>query len=340
MRLVAAVTFLLGTVAAAMAGETPSIYRFPTPPTGFAPITASDAELAKYGLPPRPNPFVHSALPYATWSRAMAAAHTPVEPQVVHTGRRHIRAIVINAGRARRAGTEQSTNWAGQALINPVGSFGAGSYAEVVGQWVVPAVQQAIGTCGGTDVSAIWVGIDGTGGSSDVAQAGTEADASCSGGVNRPSYYAWFEWYPGDEYEVSNFPIAPGESVLVVVQATSATTANATFVDVQSNQYTVLGFAAPSGTTLVGDSAEWIVERPTIGKSLGKLADYGLIWMSSEIAYMQDELNTGSYDLGGVGGPGRTPVTLNMIDDNGNPLSNAFPQGPSAQYFNVVGSAY
>ena len=150
----------------------------------------------------------------------MSAARFPIEPQIVRTGRRHIRAIVVTATKTHQTGAMASTNWAGQALINPVGSFGAGSYAEVLAQWQIPAVQQAIGTCSGTDVSSIWIGIDGssrTGGSTDVMQAGTEADARCYEGASYPSYYAWFEWYPGDEYEVTNFPISPGQSVLVVV---------------------------------------------------------------------------------------------------------------------------
>ena len=271
----------------------------------------------------------------------MAAAKQAVTPQVMATGRRHIRALMANtATTTHRAGTLLSTNWAGQTLLGSARSFGGGSYAEVLGQWQLPVVQQAIGTCGGTDVSSMWVGIDGASSSSDVLQAGTEADVSCGGGYYQPSYYAWFEWYPNYEYEITNFPVAPGESVFVVVQATSATTPNAIFVDLQSGQYTAVGFSAPAGTRLVGDSAEWIVERPSINNALGRLADYGLAWMSSEVAFLDGNVATGTYDVAGTGGAGRTPYVLNMVDSNGNPLADALPQGPSAEVFNVTGSAY
>jgi hypothetical protein len=318
----------------------PLVFSYPAPPAGFRPLTASPADLARYGLPPRPVASTHAALPLATWSRAMASAHFAVTPKVARTGRQHIRAIVVTATKVHRAGLMESTNWAGQTLINPVASFGSGSYAEVLAEWQIPAVQDAIGTCGSTAVSSIWVGVDGSSNSNDVMQAGTEADVTCRGGINYANYYPWFEWYPADEYEITNFPVAPGEAVLVVVQATSATTANATFVDLQSNQYTVVGFSAPAGTTLKGDSAEWIVERPTVNKVLGNLADYGMVWMSSEVAFLDSELNSGSYDVAGTGGPGRTPYSLTMVDSSGNALAYTNLEGTSAQVLAVTGSAY
>ena len=348
LHIIAAAAVSLAALTGASAAEAPVwrslplVYSYPPPPPGFQPLTASNEDLAKYGLPPRPSADAHGSVSLATWSRAMASAHTAITPQVARTGRQHIRAIVVTATKIHQASQMESTNWAGQLLINPVGSFGAGSYAEVLAEWQIPAVQEAIGTCGSTDVSSVWVGIDGGGdnGSKDVMQAGTEADVTCSGGTNYPSYYAWFEWYPGDEYEITNFPVTPGQALLVVVQATSTTTANATFVDLQSNKYTVVGFAAPSGTTLRGDSAEWIVERPTINNALGHLADYGMIWISSEVAYLDSELYTNSYDVAATGGPGRTPYMLTMVDSSGNPLAYTSLAGNSAQVLSVTGSAY
>jgi hypothetical protein len=317
------------------------IYSFPKPPDGFQPLTASDAELSKYGLPPRPTAASKNEISYATWSRAMASAKQAVTPQVMRTGRQHMRALMADTKvTTHRAGTMYSSNWAGQTILSNANSFGGGSYAEVLGEWQVPAVQQAIGTCGGTDVSAMWVGIDGAGSSSDVLQAGTEQDAYCGNGYTQSSYYAWFEWYPNYEYEITNFPVAPGATMLVVVQATSATTATAVFVDVQSNQFTVVGFGAPAGTRLTGNSAEWIVERPNVNNTPGNLADYGQAWMSAEVAFLDNELNTNTYDVAATGGPGRTPYVLEMLDANGNPLSTAHPQGTSAEYWNVTGSAY
>jgi hypothetical protein len=338
-RLAASLVLLSGAQLASAAE--PVIFRFQSPPEGFRPLEASDAELAKYGLPPRPNPFARSAVPYAAWARAMSHAQTRVEPVVQTTGRHHGPAASVRHIR-EQAGLLGSTNWAGQTIIDPVSAFGAGSYSRIIGQWVVSAVQQAIGTCSGTDVSSTWIGIDGSNGSSDVLQAGTEADATCTNGQTSASYYPWFEWYPGDEYELTNFAVYAGAPVFVVVQAYNANTASATFVNLQSNQYTTVGISAPSGTVLQGNTVEWIVERPSVGKSakLGNLADYGMIWMSSEVAYLQSEIGGSVYDVPGNPGGGRAGYSYTMVDTSGNTLATSFAQGTSAQDLNVSGSAY
>ena len=49
---------------------------------------------------------------------------------------------------------------------------------------------------------------------------------------------------------------------------------------------TSLTFNAPSGTSLVGNSAEWIVEAPTVGGQQSSLADYGEVFFSVCEAYI------------------------------------------------------
>jgi hypothetical protein len=223
-----------------------------------------------------------------------------------------------------------------------VTSYGPGSFAEVIGQWVVSTATQAIRTCNPVDVSATWVGLDGYV-NSDVVQAGTEADAYCNGGNISTSYYPWFEWAPNDEYEVTNFAAYSGMPIFVVVQSFSSTSATATFVNLQTNEYTTVGFGPPSGTNLVGSSAEWIVERPQLGNgavTASNLADYGMIWMSSEVAYPYDPGNSSIYYTPGSPGSGHVSTTITMVDSSGNPLADIFPQGASAFDANVTGSAY
>jgi len=55
-----------------------SSYSFPKQPAGFQPLIASNEDLAKYGLPPRPNAARKNEISYASWSRAMAAAKQAV----------------------------------------------------------------------------------------------------------------------------------------------------------------------------------------------------------------------------------------------------------------------
>ena len=312
-----------------------SIYRFETPPAGFRAASASDATLARYGLPSRPSLLATGTHSYATWARAMTAARTYIAPIVRANHRQHRPATRL---RRLTASSLTSGNWAGQALENATTAYSAGSYTEVMGQWVISGVQQPVGTCGGTDVSATWVGIDGLNGSGGVLQAGTEADAFCTAGHTSQNDYAWYEWFPADEYQLVNFPIVVGGSIFVVVQATSATSANATFVNLQTGTYTVIGFGAPNGTQLRGNSAEWVVERPSPSNSNtpGTLADFGEIPMESEIAYLASQINTASFNVPGIPGPGQTSDTLTMTNDSNAELAGTVVQGNSAQLMQIA----
>ena len=317
-----------------------TVQSLPSPPPGFDPVSASDADLARYGLPSRPDPFTGRSVSYSTWLHAMRHARTRVEPQIRVTNHQHVPAMTLRRLPGIQSSTMASTNWSGEMLLSGASSFGAASYTEVLAQWLVSAVQQPPGSCGGTDVSAAWVGIDGAAASSaDVLQAGTEADTGCSNGITTQNYYPWFEWYPAYEYEITNFTMYRGASVFVVVQATGSTTANVTFVNLQNDSYTVAKVTAPAGTSLKGSSAEWIIERPTVNNTLGTLADFGLTQMSSEVAYVASQINTGNYDVPGSPKGGRVGYMINMVDENGNPLATSSPLGTFAQVVSVQGAA-
>jgi hypothetical protein len=51
--------------------ESTEVFTYPQPPEGFDPLSASDAELAKYGFPPRPDLRKAPAL-YAQWRRMVS----------------------------------------------------------------------------------------------------------------------------------------------------------------------------------------------------------------------------------------------------------------------------
>ena len=321
--------------------DAPSLFRFALPPPGFVALNASKAELDRYGLPPRPAFSVRNGPAMDAWIRAMSAAKFAVSPQVRVTARLHGPAVGLSGGQRTLTGGQAaamtSLNWSGQALIAPNSGFGANSFAEVMGQWVISAVQQAVGSCNAMDTSSTWVGIDGSI-SQDVLQAGTEADAACSNGATTQSFYPWFEWYPDYSYEITNFVETRGSSIFVVVRANSATSGTAFFVNLQNNQYTSVGITPPAGTRLAGDSAEWIVERPALGadKTLGTLADFGMIGMMSEISYLQSGVGGKPY-VPGYPGAGQTGQTLTMRDSLGNNLATSTPQGTFAQFVFAAG---
>lgn len=255
-----------------------------SPPAGFDPMTADNADLEKNGLPPRPADPVH----LARWDRVMSGLRgklnyiTPTfdyHPDIVHGPR---------VRRTLADGTEVSTNWSGGVVTPPAGA----SFYWVNGDWVIPAIAAAAKT--GEYYCATWIGIDGDGdgnGAGQVCQAGIESQVSGSG---QPGYYAWWEWYPGGSVAISNFPVAPGDMVtlLLCTGGRGATTAKAYFANRTTGTATSFTFTAPRGTALFGGCAEWIVEAPSVNNQQSALADYGQVFFNECFAVAENQAGT------------------------------------------------
>jgi hypothetical protein len=78
-----------------------------------------------------------------------------------------------------------------------------------------------------------------------------------------------------------------------------------------TNVLTRFSITAPSGTTLVGNSAEWIVERPAFSDETG-LADFKVDYFDEGIAGLSDVFQTVTLGSG-------TPYT--MTNSSGAELS-------------------
>jgi hypothetical protein len=173
-------------------------------------------------------------------------------------------------------GPGTSNNWSGAVVIAPAGS----AFFEVDGEWTVPNPQ--LGFEGVTDCnSSIWVGIDGWLGSADVLQAGVRCDVTTSG----QTIYAWWEWFPEGETPISNFPVSIGDDVEFQIFAGSSTLASIYLQNWTAQVAMQFDIAPPAGTTLVGNDAEWIVERPTVNGALTTLANYGAVTFSNASCY-------------------------------------------------------
>ena len=255
-------------VATNLSGATTAI----AAPDGFNPLEASDFELSIYGFPPRPDANLRPQA-FASWSRAMSHSKTKVAPVLQQTSLFHGPAQKVTAPQIAETTSTTSSNWSGVVDFSGATSYNSTStFYYVYSDYVVPVVKAA--TCNGVwEYSSSWIGIDGYG-SSDVLQAGTEADASCSGSTTSTYYSAWYEWYPYGEVRVSSAPIAPGDNIFVEVWHTSSTQGYAYLVNENTGQYFDIGFTAYPGHPLIGNSAEWVVERPTVNGSLATLPTY------------------------------------------------------------------
>lgn len=154
-----------------------------------------------------------------------------------------------------------SLNWAGYAIPTQTGAVSA-----VYGSWIVPSVICSTKTT----YVALWVGIDGYN-SNTVEQTGILAQ--CYHGI--AYYYAWYEYYPASPvYAPSSYVIKPGDIIYAYVTYDPVSNTFTTFLQDLTQGWT---YTSPP-TTVSGaqrSSAEWIVERPAIGYSLTKLANFG-----------------------------------------------------------------
>jgi hypothetical protein len=249
------------------------VVTYPQPPADLNPLSASDAELDQYGFPPRPD--AQSAPDeYAHWKKLVSVPRV-ANPELQQTTIYNGPAQGVLAGETLHDGAVSTTsaNWSGYVVTGKKGTFKKnGSY--IFFGWIVPIAQQAFGVCNGqTDYSSQWIGFDGFN-SNDVLQAGTEADAYCPGSPS--TYYSsWIEWYPYDEVRVSVPAVEPGNVMEAEVWYTTASpSGHATIDNYTLNQSATYAFTPPPGTTYVGNSAEWIEERPGISGGLADLTNY------------------------------------------------------------------
>jgi Peptidase A4 family len=251
----------------------PGASTFAAPPEGFSVLTASDEQLADYGFPPRPDP-AGSPKEYATWAKAMLASRRRIVPSLQQTSIFHGLARLRQTGKSTEENTLQSYNWSGYVDFTGGTRFAPSSFSTIATVVVVPTANEAFGACSDVaDYASSWVGFDGAN-SNDVLQAGIEFDAVCFEGVTATLYSPWFEWYPSSEIRITNLPIAPGDDYFVEVWNTSATQAYAYLVNENANQAVIIGFNPPSGTKLVGNSAEWITEAPNSNGATATLTNY------------------------------------------------------------------
>ena len=188
----------------------------------------------------------------------------------------------------------------------------------VTGEWRVPGVNpppsawNGTGYDDGTYWCSVWVGIDGTQGTSDVMQAGTVSECVVSGGkVTSRRFSAWTEWFSGPSAYVHNFPVEVGDLISCTVCAPFGPThGTAMFNNLTSGATANFGIDPPEKISLVGNVAEWIVEDP--GKPAVPFPDYGSIFFSDCIAGSKNI----QLDLGSA-------REIDLVDASNNVISSA-----------------
>ena len=289
-------------------------------PAGFDAVHASDAQIAAFALPPRPDKAVAPDA-YRKWERAMIARGKRVLAPLQETAIYH--GPMLRPARSQVSDTTYtSSNWSGGVSTNALTNYNSNtSFYYILSDFVVPTATNA--TCdGGWDYSSTWDGIDGWN-SGDVLQAGTESDAYCNGSTTSTYYSAWIEWFPYSESRISGFPVSPGDDIFLEVWNTNPTTGYAYLENISTGQVVEYQLTPPSGTSLVGNSAEFVVERPGVNGGLATLSAYGLDYQSSAAAVTFKGATL-------FPGAGKNSFLVNMLDNNGNTISAPTALGRNA----------
>jgi Peptidase A4 family len=307
------------------ANNEPQPFFYPAPPAGFAPVSASDDDLATYGFPRRPS---QADASYGTWAKFVANAKQRLaNPVAEKTG------IVYGLGRRgpKPVGTgvanttEADYQWSGVAVTYPYALFSA--YGNVTASSIEPNIGYE--NCSyGSYYAAIWAGLDGwrdaLGGNNDVLQAGFTAGACPT------RYYAWYEWYtigctvdtaayPCNAWAV-NLPVNPGDYIYSSVTYNGGLGV-AFLENYSTGLYVSVSFHQPpggAGSAYQGYSAEWILERPgtqLMGFHPSDLANYYVPYsQGNSVPLAPGYYNPATYhNLGPGDDPASTLYTINMV---------------------------
>lgn len=164
-----------------------------------------------------------------------------------------------------------SLNWSGYiaatSLTHPIKN----SVTAVSGEWIVPELSSSIKDT----YCSIWVGIDGYAGST-VEQIGTEHNWS----EKLQQNYAWFEMYPNSMYRIVGFPVDVNDHIAASVSYVKKNTFKMTIINHTKKSYATVPSSYTKTSQAFRNSAEWIVEAPTLNNVL-PLAHFGTISLAN-----------------------------------------------------------
>ena len=260
-----------------------TVRTFTAAPANFDPLKASGRQLRAYGYPPRPA----DKHLLERWEDVFSHGIRFITPTFRRMDYRRRRLPKIGGVTARakldtKHPTETTNIWAGAVVRAAAGD----RFTWIEGTWTVPDVYPPAGALVGQWYSAsTWVGIDGLDVSMDVLQAGCDSDviiipAFFNQQIIKKQIQVWWEWFPGDTYWISNFPVSFGDTVNCVIctDPGSMTDATVYFYNLTSGIAASFIATAPKGFQLTGNCAEWIVERIPVDSSPPELARFGEVY--------------------------------------------------------------
>ena len=223
-----------------------------------------------------------------------------------------------------------SSNWSGYAET--------GHFTSISSSWTVPSVTAGASTSNSAWFSSAWVGIDGFN-DTHLIQTGTEQDVY--GGSAH--YSAWWEILPKAESPIS-YPVSPGDSMSATITQTSTAVIRAKRKKAKIvTKYWTIGLQDHTKgwsfvTTQVykgpGDSAEFIVEAPLVGRSVAAMANYNFGSGSALNGDLNSALVATTIGGAAIGAGLSYSNDAGTLFQNGVQVSTPGPQDSAATAFN------
>ncbi len=224
--------------------------------------------------------------------------------------------------------TWSSSNWSGYAET--------GHFTSISGSWTVPSVTAGANDSDSAWFSSAWLGIDGFN-DTHLIQTGTEQDFY--GGTTH--YSAWWEILPKAE-SVIPYPVSQGDSMEATIVQTSTTITKRKRVKTITHDWTISlkdmtkgwDFATTQVYKGTGNSAEFIVEAPLVGRSVSTISDYSFN-QGSAIDGDFNSANVATTIGGAVTGAGLSYLNdAGTLIQNGLQVSTPGPADTTAKAFN------
>lgn len=276
---------------------------FLKPAAGLDVPALPDAELARFGLPPRPDARADPEL-FELWRRMLSPplrfvdAGFGFERQARH---RLLRTPATGSGKATAlAGATRiggSQNWSGAVVL----AHGGMRFTSVWGSWRVPTPRAPAGADparpppGGQYQCSSWIGLDGHRlHSVSMPQMGTTQALELVGGAWTAKVSVWHQWWTrGQNFPfvtLESFALDPEDEVIATLTVVNPLKVRFTIKNQSKGDCALVEWSADSPLAPVeGSAAEWIVERPTDlhdESILYELPDYGSVTFTDCAATM------------------------------------------------------
>ena len=258
-----------------------SCFPYPKPDNDFDPMTASNAELASFGLPERPNAATAPEY-YQFWKAMLEPPNTFVGPAfpavdelikgmgALLPAERRSHAQLAHQFHHRRT----SRNWSG-GYITPMPR--PNRFMQVVGAWTVPDPEVPRVPPSGSDrnndeyQSSTWIGIGGKPSYNTLPQIGSHQLLTVRNGQATPKFEAWWQWWIKNRrvhhisIPITNFEVRVRDEIFASLTVEAPWPGEVRFNIKNRRTGTLVTFKtqSPEDIPRLGSTAQWIHERRT-----------------------------------------------------------------------------